>query len=161
MLGYFMKQKSVIFEECKCLLVGQIMATSHFIENLPPEIVLCLLKYLSLSDILNFYQAYNLWHELIARFFMKPQIIALTAIDSELRKLFLEEGWTENCNDLSLIMTLWEKYKPYKGKQVQQLENKIFLFFSKMVDIIFVLLEKCNKDMKIPMFLLSKIDHKQ
>ena len=156
-----MKQKSVIFEECKCLLVGQIMATSHFIENLPPEIVLCLLKYLSLSDILNFYQAYNLWHELIARFFMKPQIIALTAIDSELRKLFLEEGWTENCNDLSLIMTLWEKYKPYKGKQVQQLENKIFLFFSKMVDIIFVLLEKCNKDMNFPIFLLSKIDHKQ
>ena len=116
MLGYFMKQKSLIFEECKCLLVGQIMATSHFIENLPPEILLCLLKYLSLSDILNFYQAYNLWHELIAQFFMKPQMIALTAIDSELKKLFLEEGWTENCNDLSLIMALWEKYKPYKGK---------------------------------------------
>ena len=92
------------------------MATSHFIENLPPEIVLCLLKYFSLSDILNLYHVYDQWQELIAQFFLKPQMIALTAIDSDLKKIFLDEGWTENCNDLSLIMSLWEKYKPYKGK---------------------------------------------
>ena len=43
-------------------------------------------------------------------------MIALTAIDLELKKIFLYKGWTEKCNDLSLIMSLWEKYKPYKGK---------------------------------------------
>ena len=90
-----------------------------FIGDLPPEILLYIFKYLvNLRDI--FTASVSLEgtnHEaFVSKYFLQPHLIVFAHLDIYLNKSIEVLGWTENCSDNSLIMSIWKRHKPFKGR---------------------------------------------
>ena len=90
-----------------------------FIGHLPPEILLHIFKYLvNLRDILTASVSLKgTKHEvLVSAKFLQPYLTVFAHLDTHLNKSIEKLGWTENCTDYSLIMSLWKRHKPFKGR---------------------------------------------
>ena len=89
-----------------------------FIGDLPPEILIYIFQYLvNLRDILTASVSLEgTKHEaFVSKYFLQPQLIVFAHLDTHLKKSIENLGWTENCSDYSLIMSLWKRHKPFKG----------------------------------------------
>ena len=87
------------------------------IKDLPPEVLVFILKYLNITDIVeNCSKTCVNWKEITAQFFMQPRLLKLSKSDKEAKRALEREGWSKNCQDYDFIICLHEKYCFYKGR---------------------------------------------
>ena len=80
------------------------------IQDLPPEILEIIFKKLSLVDVENASRTCVKWREIAAHFFFKSRLQSHANLDEEMKNILRSEGWTEDCYDTDLIVTLYEKF---------------------------------------------------
>ena len=80
------------------------------IQDLPPEILEIIFKNLSLVDVENASRTCVKWREISAHFFFKSRLQSHANLDEEMKNILRNEGWTEDCYDTDLIVTLYEKF---------------------------------------------------
>ena len=85
------------------------------IEDLPELPLISIFKYLNLIDIENCSLVYKKWERLIARDFYQKHFRIISKLNNEFKKELYKKGWTENCNNIELILSLWEILQPYRG----------------------------------------------
>ena len=87
------------------------------IENLPTEVLVHILKNLDLADIVeNCSETCQRWRFISTQFFLQPELVKLTSENRELRLELLNKGWTEDCQNDQLIITLHEKFYYNQGR---------------------------------------------
>ena len=85
------------------------------IEDLPVEVLVAVLKYLSFEDILkNCLRTCRRWRGISVKFFIAPQLVERSKLDEDLKVALYNKGWTEDCTNEDLITTLSEKFEPNK-----------------------------------------------
>ena len=87
------------------------MVTIINVNDLPPEMIVMIFKYLSVEDLQTCSITCILWRKLAVHFFFRPQLCNLAKFDELMKNTFYEERWTEDCKDDDLIMNLYDKYK--------------------------------------------------
>ena len=95
------------------------------IQDLPPEILEIIFKNLSLVDVENASRTCVKWREISAHFFFKSRLQSHANLDEEMKNILRNEGWTEDCYDTDLIVTLYEKFLSLsKGNFLHSKEKK-------------------------------------
>ena len=94
--------------------------------DLPTEILLKIFKNLNQYDVTeNCLKTCIKWREIISKFFIEPYLNNIAKNDSYLKKQ-LEEGWTNDCEYVDILVSLYQKKK--KGTIFWILFCKIMLF---------------------------------
>ena len=95
----------------------QIMVTS--IEDLPKEVLVQIFSFLNFNDIAdNCLWTCIRWYDVIADFFLKRYINKIAKTNEDMKISLLENGWLfdpRECIDGELIVSLFEKYRSFKG----------------------------------------------
>ena len=113
------------------------MATKTTIAVLPPEMLLEIFQNLRLHQLVtNCATVSPQWWEIIAKFILKPKILRLANCNGQFKREITQAGWTEESNQLELIISLYQKKKLFQiniSKQVktylktQIISDKCFL----------------------------------
>ena len=90
------------------------------IEDLPELPLISIFKYLNLIDIENCCLVFKKWESLIARDFYQKHFRIISKLNDEIKKELYKKGWTENCNNIELILSLWETLQPYRGGEYRR-----------------------------------------
>ena len=86
------------------------------IEYVPTEIIILIFNYLTSNDILqNCMYTCRRWQEIIIQFYLPLFLRNFAKLNINLYNSLTEEGWSERCDDYEFIISLWNKYNPYKG----------------------------------------------
>ena len=91
------------------------------ISDLPPEMVEKIIqKFTSIQDVINCSLALvgTRHEEFVTQKFLKPQLNYLksqlkifASLDLNLKESLRNEGWSEECEDIKLIIHLWKEFK--------------------------------------------------
>ena len=84
-------------------------------ENLPPEIIInSIFKYLNEIDILNCSVALlgTRNEEFVTQTYLKDQLKILASLDVNLNKSIKNCGWSQECQDIKLIVRIYKEFKP-------------------------------------------------
>ena len=98
------------------------MSYQTSILDLPPEMVEKIIqKFTSTQDVINCSIALvgTRHEEFVTQKFLKPQLNYLksqlkifASLDLNLKESLRNEGWSEECEDIKLIIHLWKEFKP-------------------------------------------------
>ena len=89
--------------------------TGKWIEDVPVEVLVLIFKCLSIQDVFqNCVNTCVKWRYITAQYFMKPYLLRLANYHKNLKDSFQFDGWTEECNDHELIISLCEKHTSFK-----------------------------------------------
>ena len=98
------------------------MSYQTSILDLPPEMVEKIIqKFTSTQDVINCSIALvgTRHEEFVTQKFLKPQLNYLksqlkifASLDLNLKESLRNEGWSEECEDIKLIIDLWKEFKP-------------------------------------------------
>ena len=83
----------------------------NFINCLSGEVIVLILKKLSLTDIVHFSEAFSKWEELIAQIFFQHRLIKLARFNVHVKYELNTYGWTEQCEDSHMIVALFQKFR--------------------------------------------------
>ena len=94
------------------------------IADLPPEVLVKILEYVSFSDIeKHCMNVCKLWETLIASHFLVPKLQVFGLLDVDLKKHLLSNGWNDENGSLEakssnpeFILETWKKFEPYRTK---------------------------------------------
>ena len=101
--------------------------TGKTIQDLPAEVLVEIFKLLSFKDVVeNCSNTCLKWRSVVVHFFLQPYLQKLAKHHLDLRLSFIEEGWTEDCHDTELIVSLCNKHLSFKGN-VKQLNSEPFI----------------------------------
>ena len=93
------------------------------INDLPEEIIIIIFQHLQFQDIIeNCSNTCMKWRFIVAHYFMQPYLKKLARHHLDLRKYFENVGWTEECSEIELILTLCERHMCYKYKRTHEEE---------------------------------------
>ena len=85
--------------------------------DLPPEIILLILKLLNPDEAITFCKACKKWFPILTDFILFPYLEILANVDPNLKALFSSsKGWAIDYWDYDTITEIWEKYQPFKCK---------------------------------------------
>ena len=91
------------------------------INDLPVEILIIIFQDLQFKDIIeNCSNTCMKWRFIVAHYFMQPYLKKLARHHLDLRKTFESVGWTEECSEMDLILTLCERHMCYKRSPPQK-----------------------------------------
>jgi len=91
------------------------------IDDLPEEIIVLIFKELQHEDIIgNCFKTSLRWQKIVIEHFMQPYLRKLSRHHLDLRKLFENVGWSENCYENDLILNLFEKHTMCNKKTPQE-----------------------------------------
>merc|ERR1712241_903685 len=112
------------------------------INDLPEEIIVIIFQDLQFKDIIeNCSNTCMKWRFIVAHYFMQPYLKKLARHHLDLRKTFESVGWTEECSEIDLILTLCERHMCYKRtpqEEICKLRKLIYhLMLKKPREIIF------------------------
>ena len=85
------------------------------IEDFPKEILAKILKMISNVDAENCLKACPKWRDLIIHYIFGPYLCKIVRNNLPLRNTLIDEGWTEDCEDYDLIISLYKRFKSCKG----------------------------------------------
>ena len=83
--------------------------------DLPPEMVEKIIqKFTSIQDVINcsIALAGTRNEEFVTQNYLKPQLKIFATLDLNLKESLRNEGWSEECEDIKLIIDLWKEFKP-------------------------------------------------
>ena len=84
-------------------------------ENLPTEIIILIFQHLPLIDVVdNCLITCNKWQNIVIQYFLCPQLRIFAKLNSKLRHDLCNNGWSDDCTDNDLILSLWREFEPYK-----------------------------------------------
>ena len=85
-------------------------------ENLPTEIIRSIFQYLPFKDVVdNCLITCNKWQNIVIQYFLCPQLRIFAKLNGKLRHKLNKNGWSDNCTNNALILSLWREFEPYKG----------------------------------------------
>ena len=85
-------------------------------ENLPTEIIILIFHHLPLKDVVdNCLITCNKWQNIVTQYFLCPQLRIFAKLSGKLRRELYKNGWSDNCTNTSLILSLWRKFEPYQS----------------------------------------------
>ena len=103
------------------------------LDYLPIELLVLIFHFLKINDLVKCSHVNKKWQNIVIQYFIKPQLVVFAKLDKGLKKSFYQEGWDKNSNNYDLIVKLWKKYQPYKGRKRKYLSkynlNWIMKFF--------------------------------
>ena len=106
-----LKQHPLTMEE-----IDEICQQSE-IKQLPVEMLLNIFENLSLHDlVVKGSKTCLQWREIITQFMLRPKILRLANVNGAFKKNIEKDGWTEECDDTELILSLYQKYEIYSSK---------------------------------------------
>ena len=85
------------------------------IEDFPKEILAKIFKMISNVDAENCLKACEKWRDLIIHYIFGPYLCKIVRNNLPLRNTLIDEGWTEDCEDYDLIISLYKRFKSCKG----------------------------------------------
>ena len=80
------------------------------IESLPVEVLIDIFEQLSLKDALTCSRVCRKWKNLVAQFLLASFLRKIAKSSESINANFHEEGWTENCEDVDLIINVYNKF---------------------------------------------------
>ena len=86
------------------------------IHDLPEEVLLLILRNLSLHEIVKCSKICQSWREIIAQGILRPELFKYANANEHFKIDITESGWTVECQDTDLILFLYRKYHPYACK---------------------------------------------
>ena len=84
--------------------------------DLPPEIILLILKLLNPDEAITFCKACKKWFPILTDFILFPYLEILANVDPNLKALLSSKCWPIDYRDYDTITEIWEKYQPFKCK---------------------------------------------
>ena len=90
--------------------------TSIHIDDLPEEVLLLILRNLSLHEIVKCSKICQRWREIVAQGILRPELLKYANANEHFKIDITERGWTEECQDTDLILFLYRKYHSYECK---------------------------------------------
>ena len=85
------------------------------IVDLPELALIKIFKYLSLNEVENSYMACPKWKNVVALDFFQPHLRLFSSLHFEMRKSFYLAGWTEDTQNVELILKIWREFRPFRG----------------------------------------------
>ena len=84
-------------------------------ENLPTEIIILIFQHLPLNDVVdNCLITCNKWQNIVIQYFLSPQLKIFAKLNGKLRHDLCNNGWSDDCSNNDLILSLWREFEPYK-----------------------------------------------
>ena len=89
---------------------------SMSIVDLPELALIKIFKYLSLNEVENCCISCPKWKNVVALDFFQPHLRLVSSLFFEMRKSFyLTGGWTEDTQNVELILKIWKEFRPFRG----------------------------------------------
>ena len=85
------------------------------IVDLPELALINIFKYLSLNEVENCYLACPKWKNIIGLDFFQPHLRLVSSLHFEMKKSFYLTGWTEDTQNVELILKIWKEFRPFRG----------------------------------------------
>ena len=85
------------------------------IVDLPELALIKIFKYLSLNEVENSYMACPKWKNVVALDFFQPHLRLFSSLHFEMRNTFYLAGWTEDTQNVELILKIWREFRPFRG----------------------------------------------
>ena len=85
------------------------------IVDLPELALINIFKYLSLKEVENCYLACPKWKNIIGLDFFQPHLRLVSSLLFEMKKSFYLTGWTEDTQNVELILKIWKEFRPFRG----------------------------------------------
>ena len=93
------------------------MATEPKINDLPIEMFVEVFKHLNIDEIaFKHTEVCIQWRENIALHILAPELVRISAMDKRFKSLLEKNNWTEDCKDIDLILSFYDKYDYYTSK---------------------------------------------
>ena len=87
------------------------------INDLPLEMLIEIFEKMSVHElVVNASKTCWNWRNHIALFVLKPRLQRLANANGLFKRTIEEDGWTSECNDPGLILSLYKKYEFYSSK---------------------------------------------
>ena len=86
------------------------------ISDLPPEVLQVICNRLTIQEIENISSTCVKLRNFVAEFYFGPRLKSFSRLDDDFRFKLVDSNWTENCDNIDLIMQLHKKFKPNKSK---------------------------------------------
>ena len=84
--------------------------------DLPPEILVLIFKNINLTEVAeNCSKTCLLWKTIIAQFVLQPRLREIAKYDDDVKEILTNANWTQQSTNHDLIMSLYDKFKSYKG----------------------------------------------
>ena len=84
--------------------------------DLPPEVLLVIFKHLTIQEMENISLTCVKFKKFVAEFYFGPRLKSFSRLDDDFRFKLIDSNWTEDCDNIDLIMRLHKKFKPHKSK---------------------------------------------
>ena len=85
--------------------------------DLPIEMQIYIFQFLSVHECVTEYaKTCSLWRENIALHILAPELLRIAAINQRFKSNLEKNKWTEHCEDIDLILSLYDKYDYYTSK---------------------------------------------
>ena len=93
-------------------MAGQL----HF-DDLPVEMFLHIFQFIDLHEtVTKLAKVCLLWQDTIALEILAPELYRTAELHPPLKSVMTRSGWTEECKDVGLILSLFNKYECYTSK---------------------------------------------
>ena len=87
------------------------------IHVLPTEMILKIFENLTLyQTVVNCSKTCIRWREIVALFVLRPKLLKLSKANHKFRMDAEYQGWTEECENVELILSLYIKYDHFASK---------------------------------------------
>ena len=97
--------------------VKKIKRSNTMIQDLPIEMFLKVVEILTLHEIMrNCTKVCRLWRERVALFILRPKLDKLAKAHWVFKMKIQAEGWTEESDDIDLILSLYDQYQSFSSK---------------------------------------------